>query len=92
MFKKILIISDNLFLCQRFNDIIKSGDFPQQKWVFAVSPLSDGTHFQKELNREIAVIDLKNTATVESVIQGYDLIFSIHCKQLFPAALVQAVK
>ena len=46
MFKKILIISDNLFLCQRFNDIIKSGDFPQQKWTFAVSPFSDAGTFR----------------------------------------------
>ena len=92
MFKKILIISDNLFLCQRFNDIIKSGDFPQQEWVFAVSPFSDAGTFEKELNAAIEVYDLRDAITVQSLVKNYDLIFSIHCKQLFPAALVQAVK
>ncbi len=37
-------------------------------------------------------IDLKNCATVLELIDCYDLIFSLHCKQIFPPELVRSVR
>lgn len=38
-----------------------------------------------------SVIDLKDPTTVDAIIRSYDLVFSLHCKQIFPARLVENV-
>jgi dTDP-4-amino-4,6-dideoxyglucose formyltransferase len=92
MFKQILVISDNILLCKQFAELIKKETFPEQTWSFGVSPLSDSTLFEKELNSKIDTYNFRGTMVVQSIIDSFDLIFSIHCKQLFPPELARSVK
>jgi methionyl-tRNA formyltransferase len=92
MFKSILIISDNVFLCTEFNKLLAEEKLPEISWDFAVSQISKISLFESALTREIRALDLKNSQTIESIIKKYDLVFSIHCKQIFPPDLVNSVK
>lgn len=92
MFKDILILSDNVNLCRQFDKLLREFSFPGVNWTFAVSPFSDVSVFRSGIGREILVVDLKDKKTVESVIGKYDLVFSIHSKQIFPEILVRSVK
>jgi dTDP-4-amino-4,6-dideoxyglucose formyltransferase len=92
MYKSVLIISDNLYLCKQVDRLIKEENYPAVQWSFAISPFSDKATFEKELNRELQVYDMRVESTTALLAESYDLIISIHCKQLFPPALVNKVK
>lgn len=92
MFKKILVISDNLNLCKEFEKIIFDQNLNNLDWSFSVSPYSNRTKFDESLRYPVFTIDLKQESEVEELCKTYDLIFSIHCKQIFPKILVESVK
>jgi methionyl-tRNA formyltransferase len=91
MYKRILIITDNLPLANRFNELLQNHAY-NAEWAFAVSPFSDVNLFQNQLNQVVFSYDLRVDTIVDQLIAEFDLIFSIHCKQIFPATLVNAVK
>jgi methionyl-tRNA formyltransferase len=82
-YKRILIISDNLFIVNHFKRIInKNGIEACVDYRCSTgSPL---------LSEGFTALTIKKN--ISYVIDCYDLIFSAHCKQLFPAELVKAVK
>lgn len=86
---KVLIISDNIFLLKKFISIINNHSV---KYDIAVSPTSDVETFKHQITQDLKVLDLKNHETITVLIKQYDIIFSIHCKQLFPEKLVNTVK
>lgn len=90
MYKNILFVSDNLALCKQIMPLINS--FQDRTFQFSTSPFSDQNLFSKELGLEVLVINMKDNDTIEQVIKKYDLIISIHCKQIFPKSLIEAVK
>jgi methionyl-tRNA formyltransferase len=95
MYKRILVISDNQFMMQRFSEIIENKNVGIINVSYAISPYSDLSKFNiGDSNNEIEIkkLDLKNKETVKDVIINFDLILSIHCKQLFPKDLVAKVK
>jgi len=93
-FKKILIISDNVFLCKQLSNIldetIENNAF-DSTYKFACSIYSNHKEFEETLNSPILVLDLKVEKNVLSLAE-YDLILSIHCKQLFPDSLLNSAK
>lgn len=92
MYKKILVISDNINLCVSFKNLISQFQTESLNVNFAISPFSNIEDFEGILNGKVEKIDLKDTNQVEKIILSYDLVFSLHCKQLFPQPLVNAVK
>lgn len=92
MEKKILVISDNLFLCKEFEKIIKIVELPNFIWDFSISPFSDHKLFSDSLDNNVSIRNLKNEGHVNEICEIYDIVFSVHCKQIFPENLVSNVK
>jgi len=92
MFRRLLVISDNVHMCSNFNLAFDNLNLKEVAVNYAISPQSNKTDFEKEFQKEVLVINLKNANEVIQIINSYDLIFSIHCKQLFPKDLVNSVK
>jgi methionyl-tRNA formyltransferase len=88
--KKILIISDNPIMCSRFERevwiLIKSNIF---EISYKCSPFSKIDNF--DLKKKVEIIDLRVQEQVEKL-YDFEIIFSIHCKQLFPAILIEKVR
>jgi methionyl-tRNA formyltransferase len=92
-YTKVLVISDNVAQCVRVKKLL------QQKQIitsielnWACSVYSNKELFEIQLQQTINQIDLKNNDTVGAICSNYNLVISLHCKQLFPAALVNTVK
>lgn len=89
--KKILIISDNLHLCKASAKIFsKQNQF--FKFDYGISPFSNFENFSKNLDNKVQIFDLKKTSDVEMIPSVYDLVISLHCKQLFPEELFTKVR
>lgn len=88
MYRNILIVSDNFFLIHTFHELI--GEMNGVTVSYACSKSNTALLENKLLKVKIEPIALKEEYAY--VIQKYDLIFSLHCKQLFPNELVQKVK
>lgn len=92
MYKNILIISDNLHLCKEFENIICEFNIPNVEWTFSISPFSQIEDFNLELQNNVSITNLKEDSEIEMLLKKHDLIFSIHCKQIFPEKLLSQVK
>lgn len=91
-YKNILIISDNFFLCKEFIAIFKKKFKETISVNLAISPSSIYDDFKDIANSELRIFNMKNTNHIKMIISKYDLVFSIHCKQLFPKELVESLK
>lgn len=91
-FENLLVISDNLYLAGEFDKIIRDQTKHLKTISFGVSPMSSAVDFQKRLLFDVEVLDLKNSSVIDKIIANYDVVFSIHCKQIFPTKLVKACK
>ncbi len=90
--KKVLIVSDNQIILKGFVEIIDSlQNFGNIHWEYAVSPYSNQKQFQETIQREVGIFDMKKGKDIQQLL-NYNLIFSIHCKQLFPKELFSKVK
>ena len=92
MKKKILIISDNLFLCKEFESIIETTELDGIEYDFSISPFSDYDSFSDTLKNKVSVRNLKDNRHVDEICVIYDIVFSVHCEQIFPEKLVSSVK
>lgn len=92
MFKKVLIISDNLSLCKKFYAIVDKKKISTTKFTFSTSPFTNKDSFIVSSDIEVKVFNLKDQNAIDEIIAEYDLVFSIHCKQIFPPDLVTKVK
>lgn len=93
MSKKILFISDNPSILNRVEkEIIESYEnFDSLVYEFCCSKFSNINDF-RSVNSKITYLDLRNEDEVKKISKYYDLVFSIHCKQLFPKKLIDNVK
>lgn len=88
--KHILIITDNPYIAKRFErEVWGLINYSKYMLNFKCSPYSNVKQF--DLDREIVSVDLKDDHAITELF-SYDLIFSIHCKQLFPKRLIDKVK
>jgi dTDP-4-amino-4,6-dideoxyglucose formyltransferase len=89
-FRNILVITDNTTQYDRFKALVEDRKFNGVNFTFrhshVISPIHQHPDF-KDKNHVIAVKE-----SVQELIDKYDLIISLHCFQLFPPALVNAVK
>lgn len=92
MFKNALIISDNLALCKQFYSIIEKKGISSTKFTFSTSPFTDKESFIISDKVAVSVFNLKDQNAINEITTTYDLVFSIHCKQIFPPDLVTKVK
>lgn len=92
MYNKVLIISDNLVLCQKFIEITNDLNINDATWSFAISPYSNIVDFKKSLEKTIKVYNLNEEKNIDEIISSYDLVFSMHCKQIFPDKMVNGIK
>lgn len=91
-YRKVLVLSDNLFLCREFRKLWQDENLSSIADVtFMTSPPSLSS-FRANFDPSTQVLNLKEPQQVAEIISQYDLVLSIHCKQLFPPELVKAVK
>jgi len=82
-----LVVSDNPLLAQRIQEVVRKIDVVVLK--FACTDQSILEEFREKVDENALLINLKNSEDVNKIMQTFDLILSIHCKQLFPVKLVQ---
>ena len=92
MYKNVLIISDNFYLSKKFLEIIEEKKIPSCHFTFSISPFSKKEEFIISNSIDVKVFDLKKVEDINIIKNNYDLIFSIHCKQIFPAELIDNIK
>lgn len=92
MYCNVLIISDNLFLSKEFERIISEENFKNVNWSFSISPYSNLTEFSNKLVCDVSQVNLKDEYVVDIICKSFDLVISIHCKQIFPEKLVNSIK
>jgi len=91
-FKNVLIISDNKLQCTRILGLIKSTGLDKSvTFTWACSKYSFREDFSKGTGVDFRIVDLKSAAEVDSIIEHFPLVISVHCKQLFPEKLVNTV-
>lgn len=92
-YKSVLIISDNHEQCNQLYKIVQQ--FTMDKEVsfnWSCSPHSNAELFTENTGITFTKIDLKDQQQVQSIIEKYSLVISMHCKQLFPTSLINKVK
>ncbi|APS39305.1 dTDP-4-amino-4,6-dideoxyglucose formyltransferase [Salegentibacter sp. T436] len=91
MFKEILIISDNFYLSQKFEEILNSIDY-EGNYFFGISPFSNLDDFNELKTSNLRTLNLKSSQDIDYIKSKFDLIFSLHCKQFFPPTIVDYIK
>lgn len=91
--KKVLLITDNEALLSRYQELVKQKGLDQSEDYAFQYAFSFRNKAMKEKYAGQDWIRPVNVKTeTEELVSAYDLIFSLHCKQLFPAALVSGVR
>lgn len=88
--RKILLITDNDLLLNRFKELILRKNLSDFIFHFAYS--ENNTAFQKKFNNVNWIRSIKIKNEVDFLINEYEIIFSLHCKQMFPEDLIKKVK
>lgn len=90
MSNPVLILSDNKQLVNALLGIIKTQGLDKQyQFDFVCSPLSGSIEIDSHF---VTLVPFNIKLRYEEVIEKYDLVISLHCKQLFPVELVKAVR
>jgi methionyl-tRNA formyltransferase len=89
---KVLVISDNVVQYRRVKSILdveqlRLGIEVDYVFSFDSSPLKTHADFQ---NKKRASLNIKKN--VNYLIDNYQLIISVHCKQIFPKELVESIR
>ena len=90
--KHILVVSDNIVLLRKFKCISEEEKYSDFTFDFTISPFSSLEIFQSELIFPIKIMDIKNSDVIENLVNSYSIIFSVHCKQMFPKSLVDRIR
>ena len=91
-YRKIAIITDNPFLAEKFYGILHSKSIIDSLDSISIfcSPQSNPKDFSNL--ESISTINLKDPKNVEHLTANFEVVFSIHCKQLFPKELIDACR
>lgn len=88
--KNILVVSDNFRLTKYFQDECDSQNLRGvANFFYRYSSSNKSPSAMIELGA--AAIDMKNSSDVTYAKENFDLILSLHCKQIFPSDLVSSV-
>ena len=86
---KILVITDNKVMYDFFSNLIKSNLYEDIVFDFRYSK-KNNVFSKLFTDSNFIAVDLKNDC--DNIVKEYDLVFSLHCKQLFPSELVNNVR
>jgi len=89
-FKRVLILTDNLFLFKQFKKIIDGLKFSSTTFTYKYSFVNKD--FEKRFRKDKSFRPLNVKTGYQSIIDNFDLVISLHSKQLFPKELVTGVK
>ncbi|MGG6192757.1 dTDP-4-amino-4,6-dideoxyglucose formyltransferase [Pantoea sp. Fr+CA_20] len=84
--QRLLVVSDNQELSLYLKEELEKQPF-ELPFNADFCYTSFNTNPQLMMAIGATRINVKDESTVERIIQEYDLVFSLHCKQIFPAAL-----
>lgn len=91
--KKILLLTDNEELLNRFRKLIQEKKLDTKgSFIFDYSFSPKNKLLHEKYKESLWFKPLKVKNNVDFLINEYDIIFSLHCKQIFPAKLVNSVK
>lgn len=87
--KKVLVISDNFELVSFFKELEGKNDYSAD-FVYKFSARNKTPHDLLKLG--MSPVNLKDNAVIDFLIETYDLVLSVHCKQIFPKRLVDEIR
>jgi methionyl-tRNA formyltransferase len=88
--KRLLVVSENQELSIYLKDEILKNSFEYPLKVdFCYT--SANRNPQQMIEMGALKINVKDELTIDKIIKNYDLVFSLHCKQIFPKRLVENV-
>lgn len=88
--KRVLVISDNAKLLSSFIKLTNEQELGSIAFFdYRYSTINKTPDSMIAL--ECKSIDVKEKSTIDWIVANFDLIFSIHCKQIFPPALISRV-
>lgn len=87
---RVLVISDNIEMVCYFKKLITDGVELKVEVDYAYSSANRSP--EKLIEFGARSINLKCQETVAGIIERYKLVFSIHCKQIFPGNLVKNLR
>lgn len=89
--ERVLAVSDNQELCQCLRAEISRNLFEHPLHIdYCYTSLNQNPQQMIEIGA--TQIDVQDDVTVDRLIASYDLVFSLHCKQIFPKRLVENVR
>ena len=86
----ILVVTDNEYIFQNFLSIIKDEKYKNFKFIFRYSAKNTEMKDKYQNSQVFKAINIKEE--IENIINSYDMIISLHCKQIFPPKLVNNLK
>lgn len=87
---RLLVVSDNPELSLFLKDLLAQLPRRLERVDFCYTSYNQAP--DKMMALGAMQINVKDGATIARVIRDYDLVFSLHCKQIFPAPLVEQVR
>lgn len=90
--KKVLFLTDNQPMLERFIDLVKGKPRIAERFEFSYAYSYNNASMAKAFAGQDWIKPVKVKAEVPMLVQHYSMIFSLHCKQIFPAELVNRVK
>ena len=88
--KKILVVSENVGLCNFLKQTHEDMNLSSKcSFDFRYTSYNVNPHSMIKIGAH--EINVKDAKTVEWIIHNYDIVFSMHCKQIFPPSLVSRV-
>lgn len=88
--KKILVISDNEVLVRHVKEVVAAESiFELAQFSYCFSAVNKNPANLIDLGMES--VDLRKADVCNQILDSYQLVLSLHCKQIFPACLVKNV-
>jgi methionyl-tRNA formyltransferase len=85
----VMVLTDNELIYKEFNKLIQDKQYTDSNFCFYYSPTNHS--FRKKYNTPtFTAFSIKDN--IDYIIEHYDLIFSLHCKQIFPEKLVNCIR
>lgn len=88
--KKIIIISDNAELVAYFKQVANEIPTTVAEFNYCYSEINKSPDALKKM--DMSIVDMKNNHDIDYIVSNYDLVISVHCKQIFPKNLVDTVR
>jgi len=89
---KVLIISDNVNLVTTLKNIVSRSENDYHDVCIDYRYSKKNGDPSSLIKIGMKSIDLKNQKVIEKIIGDYNLVISAHCKQIFPAKLVNSIR